>query len=213
MNYQTFSILQFRSLLKFFFHNNDVDLRSTSSEKTPLMSVVSTRLVLMFRKACNIPFFSERCYEMVASRQVENPFYRVFCRKSGLRSNALAQAIGSTANPFYRKFIVPTAKRVSANLLEIALSEIADLVIGEIFSRQLQTVWEEKIWEKNWVVVVGTGVQAESFQQTLQNKLVGSIETFFQNISLSVSGVFGYQPSVAVSGNLGGNVPVVDDVL
>ena len=50
MNYQTFSNLQFRHLLKNSFHSIDIDLRNTSGKKIPFVSVGITRLVLMFRK-------------------------------------------------------------------------------------------------------------------------------------------------------------------
>ena len=66
MNYQTFSNLQFRPLLKNSFHSIHIDLRDTSGEKTPFVSVAITALVLMFRKTSNIPFQSKRRYKMVA---------------------------------------------------------------------------------------------------------------------------------------------------
>ena len=56
MNYKTFSNLQFRPLLKNSFHSIHIDLRDTSDEKRPLVSVDITRLVVMFRKASNILF-------------------------------------------------------------------------------------------------------------------------------------------------------------
>ena len=56
MNYQTFSKLQFRPLLKIFFQSIHIDLRDTSGEKIPFVYVGITRLVLMFRKASNILF-------------------------------------------------------------------------------------------------------------------------------------------------------------
>ena len=49
MNYQTFSNLQFRSLLKIFFHSIHIVLRDTSGEKRSFVSVDITRLVLVFR--------------------------------------------------------------------------------------------------------------------------------------------------------------------
>ena len=54
MNCQTFSNLQFRPLLKSSFHSVNIDLRDTSGEKIPFVSVGITRLVLMFQKASNI---------------------------------------------------------------------------------------------------------------------------------------------------------------
>ena len=50
MNYQTFSDLQFRRLLKNSFHSIHIDLRYTSGEKIPFVSVGITRLVVMFWK-------------------------------------------------------------------------------------------------------------------------------------------------------------------
>ena len=45
MNYQTFSNLQFRPLLKNFFQSIHIDLRDTSDEKIPFVSVGITRLI------------------------------------------------------------------------------------------------------------------------------------------------------------------------
>ena len=56
MNYQTFSNLQFRHLLKNSFHSIHNDLRDPYDEKLPFVSVGITRLVLMFRKVSNIHF-------------------------------------------------------------------------------------------------------------------------------------------------------------
>ena len=66
---------------------------------------------------------------MVAPRQVEIPYYRGVGRQRGRGFGALAQVIGRTAIPFLRKYIVPAAKRVGADLLEFAAPEI-----GEVFS-------------------------------------------------------------------------------
>ena len=68
MNYQTFSNLQFRPLLKNSFLSIHIDLRGTSvlsihidlrgtsGEKIPFVSVGISLLVLMFRKVSNIHF-------------------------------------------------------------------------------------------------------------------------------------------------------------
>ena len=55
-NYHTFSNLQFRPLLKNSFHSIHIDLRDTSGEKIPFVSVGITRFVLMFRKVSSIHF-------------------------------------------------------------------------------------------------------------------------------------------------------------
>ena len=56
MNYQAFSNLQFRPLLKNSFHSIHIDLRDSSGEKIPIVSVDITRFVLMFKKVSNIHF-------------------------------------------------------------------------------------------------------------------------------------------------------------
>ena len=54
MNYQIFSKLQIRRLLKNSFHSIHIDLRDTSSEKIHFVSVGITQLVLMIRKVSDI---------------------------------------------------------------------------------------------------------------------------------------------------------------
>ena len=66
---------------------------------------------------------------MVASRQVEIPYYRGVGRQRGRGFGALAQVIKRTAIPFLRKYVVPVAKRIGAGMLEFAAPEI-----GEVFS-------------------------------------------------------------------------------
>ena len=67
---------------------------------------------------------------MVASRKVEIPYYRGVGRQRGWGFGALAQVLGRIAIPFLRKYIVPAAKRVGADLLEFAVPEIAEVVRG-----------------------------------------------------------------------------------
>ena len=69
---------------------------------------------------------------MVASREVEIPYYRGVGRQRGRGFGALSQVIGRAANPFLRKYIVPVAKRVGADLLEIAVPKIAEVVSGRM---------------------------------------------------------------------------------
>ena len=67
---------------------------------------------------------------MVASRQVQIPFYRGIGQHNTPGYGAFAQVIGRTAIPFLRKYIVPAAKRVGADLLEFAVPEIAVVASG-----------------------------------------------------------------------------------
>ena len=55
-NYQTFSNLQFRRLLKNSFHSIHIDLRETPGETIPFVSAGKTRLFLMIRKVSDIHF-------------------------------------------------------------------------------------------------------------------------------------------------------------
>ena len=68
---------------------------------------------------------------MVASNTLELPYYRGIGRQRGRGFGALAQVTGRTAIPFLRKYIVPAAKRVGADLLEFAVPEVADVVSGK----------------------------------------------------------------------------------
>ena len=79
-----------------------------------------------------------------------------------------------------RKDIVPGAKREGADLLEFAVPETADVVSGEKNSWQLQRVCEDRLYEINWLVGARNELQAESFQQNLQNNPVIREEAFLQ---------------------------------
>ena len=68
---------------------------------------------------------------MVASNTLELPYYKGIGRQRGRGFGALAQVTGRTAIPFSRKYIVPAAKRVGADLLEFAVPEVADVVSGK----------------------------------------------------------------------------------
>ena len=58
---------------------------------------------------------------MVASRQVEIPYYRGVGRQKGRGFGALAQRFGRTAIHFLHKYVVPAAKRIGADMLEFAV--------------------------------------------------------------------------------------------
>ena len=79
---------------------------------------------------------------MVASRQIEIPFYRSVGRQRRRGFGALAQVFWRTAIPFLRKYIVPAAK--GAEFLEFAVPEIAEVVSGRKNIKQLQRVIEDR---------------------------------------------------------------------
>ena len=68
---------------------------------------------------------------MVASNTLELPYYKGIGRQRWRGFGDLAQVIGRTTIPFLRKYIVPAAKRVGADLLEFAVPEVADVVGGK----------------------------------------------------------------------------------
>ena len=74
-------------------------------------------------------------------------------------------------------------------------------------------MWESKRWKNIWVkgAIVNRG---ESFQQNLLSNPIGREETFLQTFLVDHVKQQSSVPNfVAVSGNLGGKLPIVDDVL
>ena len=67
---------------------------------------------------------------MVHSGQVEIPYYGGVGRQRGMGFGALVQVIGRTAIPFLRKYVVPAAKRIGADMLEFAAPEIGEVISG-----------------------------------------------------------------------------------
>ena len=165
---------------------------------------------------------------MVASREVEIPYYRGVGRQRGRGFGTLAQNIGRTALPILRKYIVPAAKRVDADLLKFAVPEIAEVVSGRKNIKSAaksvgrQTL-RKKLREgsrrgKGTVGVWQGGSRKRTASRVIPTKSVQTKQSvakrhFYKYISLIMSSNFRYQPFVAVSGNPGGKVPVVDDVL
>ena len=58
-------------------------------------------------------------------------YFRGYSRQRGRGFRALAQTIGRTSFPFLRRYVVPAAKRVGADLLDIAAPEIGNVLTGE----------------------------------------------------------------------------------
>ena len=67
---------------------------------------------------------------MFASRQVEILYYRAFGRHRGRGFGALAKVIGRTGIRFLRKYVVPAAKRIGADMLPFAVPEIEEVISG-----------------------------------------------------------------------------------
>ena len=115
---------------------------------------------------------------MVASKQVEIPYKRGVGRQSGRRFEALAQVIARTAIPFLRKYVVPVANHIGADMLEFAAPEIGEVISGrKSFKTAAKSAGKAHSEKNNSVAVVNRG---ESFQQNLLNAPVGGEETFSQ---------------------------------
>ena len=129
---------------------------------------------------------------MIASRQVEIPYYRGVGRQRGRGFGALAQVIGRTAIPLLRKYIVPAAKRVGADLLEFAVPEIAEVVNGrKTFNTAAKSVRKRTLKKQ-----LGEGSMKRSASRVIPTKTAKqfnrSRRDIFTNIShLSCRVIFG----------------------
>ena len=105
---------------------------------------------------------------MVASRQVEIAYYRGVGRQMGRGFGALAHVIGRTAIPFLRKFIVPAAKRIGADMLEFAAPEIGEVISGRKSFKSAANCVSKQTMRKQMVKEVAEVVnRGKSFQQNL----------------------------------------------
>ena len=103
---------------------------------------------------------------------------------------------------------------MSAHLLEFNVPEIADVVSGtEKFKTAAKNVGRHTLKKK-----LGTGCRKRTASSVIAKKSAKQIsrsrrDFFYKHFSIFMSNNFRYQPFVAVSGNVGGKIPVVDDVL
>ena len=120
---------------------------------------------------------------MVASRQVGIPFYRGVGRQRGRVFSALAQVIGRTAILFLRKYIVPAAKRVGADFLEIGVPEIAEVFSGRKNIKTAAKSVERQTLRKQ----LGSGSRKQSATRVIPTKSAKQISRSrrdtFTNIS------------------------------
>ena len=84
-------------------------------------------------------------------------------------------------NPNFRENVVPPAKPMGAELLEVAVPEIADVVSGKKNQTAAKSVARHTLKNK-WIVVAAKRLRTQSFQRSLRNKPVGH-KKFFTNIS------------------------------
>ena len=105
---------------------------------------------------------------MVASRQIDIPFYMAIGQQSGRGFRALAQVFGGTAISVLCENIVPVAKGVGVNLLEFAATEIVEVVSARNVFKTAAKSAKRQILRTNWLLVARKRQQTELFQQNLQ---------------------------------------------
>ena len=134
----------------------------------------------MFRKVSKIHFQHVRYYQMVASRQVEIPYYRAVGRQRDRGFGALAQVIGRNATPFLRKDVIPAAKRKGADLLEFAAPEIGEVISSrKSFKTAAKSVGKQTLKKQ-----LGSGSKQRSIIPTKSTKQSNrSRRDIFTNIS------------------------------
>ena len=120
---------------------------------------------------------------MVASRQVEIPYYRGVGRQRGRGFGAIAQVIGRTAIPFFRKYIVPAAKRVGADLLEFAVSKIAWVVSGR---KNIKTA-AKSVGRQTLTKQLGSGSWKRSASRVIPTKSAKQISRSRREIFANIS--------------------------
>ena len=130
---------------------------------------------------------------MVASRQVQILFYTGIGRQRGRGFSALAQVIGRTKLHFFRKSIVPAAKRVGVDLIKFAAPETAKFVNGgRNFKTAAKSVGRQALRKE-----LGSGSRKSTASRVIPTKSVtqtsrSRIKDTFTNISRkSCRAVFG----------------------
>ena len=88
--------------------------------------------------------------KLVASNTLELPYYKCIRRQRERGFGALALVIGRAAIPFLRKYIVPAAKRVGADLLQCAVPEVDDVVSGKKLQKCYQKCRKTDIEKTTW---------------------------------------------------------------
>ena len=81
---------------------------------------------------------------MVAQSSANSPIFHGHARHRGRGFGALEQTLGRTAIPLIKKYLVKAAKRIGADLFEIAAPEIGDIFSGRKNSKHLRKMLEQK---------------------------------------------------------------------
>ena len=120
---------------------------------------------------------------MVATRQVEIPFYRGVGRKRGRGFSTLAQSIGRTAIQFLRRYVLPAAKRVGADLLEFAKPETAEVVSGRKNFKTAAKSVETQFLRKH----LGNGIRKRTASRVMPTKTAEKVSRSRRDIFTNIS--------------------------
>ena len=120
---------------------------------------------------------------MVASRQVDIPYKRGVGRQRGRGFGEPAKFIGRTAIPFLRKYIVPAAKCVGADLLEFAVPEIAEVVNG----RKKSKTAAKSVGNRTLKKQLGEGSRKRSASRVIPTKSAKQINRSRRDIFTNIS--------------------------
>ena len=116
---------------------------------------------------------------MVASRQVEIQFHKGIGRQLG----APAKIIGRTAIRFLRKYVVPAARRVGADLLESTAPEIAEFVSGrKIIKTAAKSVRRQTLRKQ-----LGSGSRRRTAARVIPTKSAKQISRSRRDIFTNIS--------------------------
>ena len=103
---------------------------------------------------------------MVASRELELPYYKGVGRQQGRGCGALAQVMGRTAIPFLKKYVVPAARRIGADLLGFEIPETADVFSGKQNFRAAAKIVGRRTLKRQ----LGGGSRKRSASKVVQSK-------------------------------------------
>lgn len=115
---------------------------------------------------------------MVAPSNTDLPYFKGYGRQRGRGFGALAQTIGRTAIPFLRKYVVPAARRVGADLLEYAAPEIGEVLSG----RKTVKSAARNVGKKTLRKQIGGGKRKKVIPQRTSTKNSRSRRDIFTNI-------------------------------
>ena len=118
---------------------------------------------------------------MVSQNSADFSTFRGQARQRGRRFVALAQTRGRTAIPFIKGYIIPSAKRIGADLFEIAALEVGEIVTGR---KKLESIAKE-VGTKTVRKQLGVGRRNPSVELTESNPFLEKVYVALAKTSLT----------------------------